>query len=114
MKIRYGLIAVLLLTLVACVSTDVIPYTGGLFTVVSSASSKKQASILVMNKANGICEQQKAVVTTIDQDIVYHGISEDQQKLIKIARDILPETKTADPYTPPDHEYESILTFRCE
>lgn len=102
------------LLVVACVSTNVIPHTGGMFTVISTASSEKEAGELVTNKAKGICEQQNTEVTVIDQDTIYQGIDKDQQKLLKLAHDLLPENKTAGPYTPPSHEYKSTLTFRCE
>jgi len=102
------------LAVVACAPTSVIPHTGGMFTVISTASSEKKASELVTDKAEGICEQQNTEVTIIDQDTIYQGIDKDQQKLVKLAHDILPESKTAGPYTPPNHEYKSTLTFRCE
>ena len=112
--IRCVLVIGLLLAVVACAPTSVIPHTGGMFTVISTASSEENAGELVTNKAKGICDQQNTGVTVIDQDTIYQGIDKDQQKLVKLAHDILPESKTAGPYTPPSHEYKSTLTFRCE
>ncbi|MEI8055031.1 MAG: hypothetical protein WCH10_03410 [bacterium] len=111
---RCVLIVLSLLTVVACMPIDVIPHASGMFTVISAASSRKKAGALVINKAKGICEQQNGTVTIIDQSTTYQGLDRDQQKLVKLAHDILPETKTAGPYTPPNHEYRSTLTFKCE
>jgi hypothetical protein len=112
--IKCVLVIGLLLTIVACLPTNVIPHTGGIFTIISTASAKEKAEKLVINKAKGICEQQNTEVAIIDEDTIYQGIDKDQQKLIKLARDILHESKTVGPYTPPNHEYKSTLTFRCE
>ncbi|CAL7962606.1 hypothetical protein GAMM_30096 [Gammaproteobacteria bacterium] len=112
--IRCVLVIGLLLAVVACAPTSVIPHMGGMFTVISTASSREKADELVTNKAKSVCEQQNTEVTIIDRDTIYQGIDKDQQKLVKLAHDILPESKTAGSYTPPKHEYKSTLTFRCE
>ncbi|EKE01075.1 MAG: hypothetical protein ACD_21C00225G0003 [uncultured bacterium] len=111
---RLMLVAGLLTTVAACNSTSVIPQTGGLFTVITTASNQEEAVKLAMIKSQDICGQYGNKPKLIDQEIKYQGIDKTQQKLVKFAQDLLPQSKTAGPYTPADHEYKATLAFKCE
>jgi hypothetical protein len=112
--IRFVSVIGLLSIVAACTPTSVIPHTGGMFTVIATAASEKMADELVTSKAQGICGEQNAKVKVIDKETIYQGIDVSQQKLVKLAHDILPESKTAGSYTPANHEYKTTLTFKCE
>lgn len=112
--LRFVSVVGLLSASVACTPISVIPHMGGMFTVIATAASDKQANKLVASKAQGICEQQSAKVNVIDKETIYQGIDASQQKLVKFAHDVLPESKAAGPYTPAGHEYKATLTFKCE
>lgn len=112
--VRFVSVIGLLSTIAACTPISVIPHTGGMFTVIATAASEKRANELVTSKAQGICGEQNAEVNVIDKETIYQGIDASQQKLVKLAHDVLPESKTTEPYTPADHEYKATLTFKCE
>ncbi|GEM_PF-6955587 len=112
--IRFVSVVGLLSIVAACTPISVVPHTGGMFTVIVTAASEKRTNELAMAKAQSICGEQNAKVRVIDKETIYQGIDASQQKLVKLAHDILPESKTAGPYTPADHEYKTTLTFKCE
>ena len=113
---KIALVIGLFFSVIACTSTTVTRHTGNMFTVVATAESEKESGRLVSDRAKGVCAQQNidSGVNVIDTEVVYQGIDKNQQKLVKIARDILPDNKTKGPYTPPDHEYKTTLTFKCK
>lgn len=114
---RIVLIAGILSAVASCTSTTTVTYhIGNMFTVVATADSAKEAGRLAIDRANGICAKQniEAEVDVIDTECIYQGINKSQQKLVKIARDLLPESKTKGPYTPPGYKYKMTLTFKCK
>jgi len=112
--IRLAIVSALLVTIVGCSSTTVIPQTSGIFTVITTASSEQEAFNMAMTRATNICGQYSAEPKVIDQEIKYQGIDKNQQRLAKFARSLLPSSKASGPYTPPDHEYKATVAIKCE
>ena len=111
--IKYTLILWTLCTISAYTSVTVIPQTGDMFTVIANGNSETKAAKTATDKAGRICELQSQSLKILDSETAYQGVNTDQQKLIKLAKDILPSGKTAGAYTPSDYDYKSTLTFRC-
>jgi hypothetical protein len=111
---KLALIATSLLITAACTSTTVIPHASGMFTITATASSEEKADRVTTTKAQAICEQQGGKPKVIDLETTYQGIDAAQQKLAKLANQILPPSEASGPYMPSDHKYKSTLVFKCE
>jgi hypothetical protein len=85
-----------------------------MYSVIATAVSEDKANQLAKEKSQSICAQQQIGVKIIDQETRYQGVDKDQQRLIKLAHDILPSSKQTTPYTPVDHEYKTTIVFKCE
>ena len=113
--IKSMLLLVLFSNVASCTSSTTVRHgTGSMATVITTAGSEKESYRMASEKARDICMQQDSKVNIIDKESICQGIDKSQQHLIKIAHDILPKSKTAGPYTPPEHEYKTTLTFKCE
>lgn len=102
------------LLLIGCSSTTVVPQAGDFFTVSTTSDGEAKSYNAAVNKAKNVCEQQNANVAIVDQQTVYQGIDKSEQTLVKLANKVLSVGSKSEDVTPPDHNYKTTLTFRCE
>ena len=103
----------LLFTVSGCTSVTVIPQIGDMRTVITNASTEKEAVDLANKKARRTCALQNQNIKIIDLDTVYQGIDASQKALVTLAKSVLPKDKTSSPYTPEGYTYKATLTFKC-
>lgn len=115
MKItKYILPLGLLIALVACTSTTVIPQIGDMQTVIAHAKTENEAVKAANDQANRVCTTlQNQKLKIIDLDTIYQGNDPNQKSLVSLAKKILPENKTSGPFVPENYTYKATLTFRC-
>lgn len=103
----------LLLAISACTPVSVIQLTRNTRIISTDASNKNKAIEIATYRATRICAMKNQEVKITNLDVTYRGLNTSQQKLIELAKNFLPESKTSVPYSQNEHAYRVTLTFRC-
>ncbi len=103
----------LLFTINACTSTSIIPQIGDMQTVITNASTEKEAINSASFAAQRICATRHQTLKIIDLDTVYQGADQAQKTLVNLAEKVLTNSKTSSPYTPEGYTYKTTITFKC-
>jgi hypothetical protein len=86
----------------------------GLYTLTTSSAKEKTAMKMLVMKSMNICDKQNLSVGVINMETIYQGLDDNQQKIVNLADEILPSSKTSGPYVQSGQLYQAKLKFRCE
>ena len=111
--IKYVLLFSSLFMITACTSSTIVPAIGDMQTVITNASTEKEAVREANLRARRICNIRNQTINIIDLDTIYQGADPAQKALTKIAENVLPKNKTSSPYTPEGYTYKATITFKC-